>query len=176
VASLVITNCLPLSFVESVGFRQFCDKVINSYVPPCSKTLKSKFIFPMATKLRAHITEMCANKSFALTTDLWSSIKMDSFLGLTLHCVIDHKKHNFVLECAPFLCAHDNINIREKVIEILNNYSLKLSDCVSITRDNAPNMKKAFDEGQFEDIFNFPCVCHSLNLIFTDVFVLRPRN
>lgn len=39
-----------------------------------------------------------------------------------------------------------------------------------MTRDNAPNMEKAFAEGQFCDILNFPCACHSLNLVFNEVY------
>lgn len=41
---------------------------------------------------------------------------------------------------------------------------------MGITRDNAPNITKAFDEGQFKGSFNFPCACHSLNLMFNEIY------
>ena len=49
--------------------------------------------------------------------------------------------------------------------QILEKYNLDLSNCVSITRDNAANMKAAFDRASFTDIINFPCACHSLYLV-----------
>lgn len=47
---------------------------------------------------------------------------------------------------------------------------MDLDDCVGITRDNAANITKAFDEGQFQGTFNFPCACHSLNLMFNEIY------
>lgn len=52
----------------------------------------------------------------------------------------------------------------------LNSFGLDLTDCVGITRDNAYNMEKAFNLNQFEDVLNFPCACHSLNLVFNEVY------
>lgn len=60
--------------------------------------------------------------------------------------------------------------IFDQVVKSLVSFGLEMKDCVGMTRDNAPNMEKAFDLGQFRDILNFPCACHSLNLVFNEVY------
>lgn len=52
----------------------------------------------------------------------------------------------------------------------MNSFNLDLKNCVGMTRDNAPNITKAFEAEQFVNIFNFPCACHSLNLLFNEVY------
>lgn len=42
-----------------------------------------------------------------------------------------------------------------------------------MTRNNACNVEKAFSSGQFADIINFPCACHSLNLVFNQVYKME---
>lgn len=57
-----------------------------------------------------------------------------------------------------------------QVIDVLAKYELDLKNCVGITRDNGANIKKAFEGNAFASVFNFPCACHSLNLMFHQIF------
>lgn len=56
------------------------------------------------------------------------------------------------------------------MLETLSNFELDLQFCIGITRVNAYNIKKAFKSKEFENILNIPCACHSLNLVFNQVF------
>lgn len=57
-----------------------------------------------------------------------------------------------------------------QVVDILARYELNLKNCVCITRDNAPNIRLAFDLAEFSDVTNFPCACHSLNLVAGNIY------
>ena len=56
----------------------------------------------MAKQIRQLIKDQAKDQKFALTTDLWSNVQMDSFLGLTCHYMKGAQKKNVALECTPF--------------------------------------------------------------------------
>lgn len=114
-AILSASRSLALNLVETKEFKRFMSVAVPGYQTPSVKTLKKNHLFPMTKKLRQKITEDSSNQKFALTTDLWSNLKQEAFLGLTCHFIHGTKKKNVTLECTPFERDHDNTNIREKV-------------------------------------------------------------
>ena len=88
---------------------------VSGYVTPSVLTLKENYLFPMAKEVRQMISQQLKNQKFALTTDLWSNVRMDSFLGLTCHYMEGTKKKNVALECVHFKGEHNNKNIRKCV-------------------------------------------------------------
>lgn len=126
-AILFSTKCLPLSYAESNEFKRFMSCTVPGYQLPSVKTLKANHINPLAKQIREKITEQIKDAKFSLTTDLWTNIKQESFLGLTCHYLHESKKKNVTLECQHFQGAHDNKNIREEVSQTfqrINNYKL----------------------------------------------------
>lgn len=113
---LIASKCLPLSLGETCEFKRFMSAAVPGYDVPCAKTIKKNYIEPMIEKVRHKISEEAQDTKFALTCDLWSNLKQESFLGLTCHFISNSVKRNVVLECVPFQGAHNNDNIRKKVI------------------------------------------------------------
>lgn len=114
-AILCGTKCLALNLVGSPEFKRFMSAAVPGYVTPSVLTLKEKYLFPMAQQVRQLISKQSNDKKFALTTDLWSNVRMESFLGVTCHYMDGAEKKNVALECAPFKGEHDNNNIRQSV-------------------------------------------------------------
>lgn len=123
-ALLLVSKCLPLSLSESPAFRRYATVLSQGNQVPCAKTLKKNYITPMEENVRTKIKEDAKNKKFALTCDLWSSVKQESYLGLTCHFIKDSKKYNVTLECVPFPAKHDNVNIREMVKTYFKHYTV----------------------------------------------------
>ena len=101
-AILCATRSLALHLVETDEFKRFMSFSVPGYQTPSVKTLKFNHLFPMANQIRDKITQEAADKKISLTTDLWSNLKQESFLGLTSHFVQDGRKKNVILECVRF--------------------------------------------------------------------------
>lgn len=88
IAKLILSNLLPLSFVDSEHFRDFISDLHPGYVPCCSTTLKSVLIPKLVLETEDHVrTTLQRAQSFAITTDSWTSLAMDRYVSLTAHFI-----------------------------------------------------------------------------------------
>ena len=116
----------------------------------------------------AAIKSVFKNIPFSLTTDGWKARTKEPFYSVTFHCVKDFKIYNITLTCAYFDQSATSKNITSFLTSVLGEYDFSYDNCISITRDNAPNMDAAFRE---MDFVNFPCIDHSLNFLAKELFI-----
>ena len=86
--------------------------------------------------------------SYALTTDIWSSRAMQSYImGLTIHFIDPNFCFcSYLLDVKELLDSHTGENNAQQLSEIINDWHLSTSAKLSgITTDNGSNILKAID-------------------------------
>ena len=79
--------------------------------------------------------------SYALTTDIWSSCAMHSYMGVTIHFIDGNFcLRSYLLDVKELL---DNHTGEEHLYEIMNDWHLSSTNWSGMTMDNGSNMLKA---------------------------------
>ena len=87
-------------------------------------------------------------ESCSVTTDVWSSRRMHSYLGVTCHFITRNKKLAFesvLLSCSHLWGQHTGVNILAEFEEAVEKFNI-LQRLFRVVTDNASNMLKAFPE------------------------------
>jgi len=78
------TGYLSLSQVENYWFRNFCS--LFDFVPPSRQTLRTVYLPEVCKTIREEMKVLDV-ESWCLTTDLWTGVSNDKFLGLIGHFI-----------------------------------------------------------------------------------------
>ncbi|CAF1254367.1 unnamed protein product [Didymodactylos carnosus] len=89
---------------------------------------------------------ICNNaEDVSVTLDLWSDRRLRSYMGVTLHTIIDKQNKSYLLSFLPLAGRHTGENLISEFEKILQFYSIQ-KKLVKLVTDNASNMIKAFDK------------------------------
>lgn len=169
----IVIDMLPFSLVESVYFNEFIQKLNPKFQCPGRSTLKKEILSEFNSR-RDYIVDFVKNISgrCSLTTDIWSSIKNEAFIGVTIHFITNEwELKHFTLEVLRMTGTHTGSAIYELLNKLLEDFNLK-EKVISITTDNGSNMVLACRllKDNFEiqipalDFIHSRCICHILNL------------
>ena len=109
---------------------------------------------------------------FSLTSDIWTSINQEAFLGLTVHYIdSDWNLRSFLLDIIPFAIKHTGLNIAREIIRVLEEFNIS-TKIIALTTDNDSAMiacgKEIADTLDNEissmTFSHYHCVAHVLNL------------
>ena len=164
---------LPFSLVESNHFNNFIRKLNPKFQCPGRSTLKKEVIFEFDSR-RDHVVNFVKSISgrCSLTTDIWSSIKNEAFIGVTIHYITNEwELKHFTLEVLRITGSHTGNAIYEILCKLLDDFGLK-KKIISVTTDNGSNMVLVYRllENDFNtqvpelDFIHSRCICHILNL------------
>jgi hAT family C-terminal dimerisation region/Protein of unknown function (DUF 659)/Domain of unknown function (DUF4413) len=168
----IVLDIQPFKVVEGDSFRKMVSRFDPVYQIPTRNTVK-KFIKKSFDRRRNKIKEYISKNipgKVSITTDIWSSIKNEGFLGITIHFIDKNwvLKH-FTLDLFRFKGSHTGQSIANEIYKIIEEFGLQ-NRVISMTTDNASNMTacaKAL-ENKFDHTFiHYRCVAHILNLIVT---------
>ena len=86
IADWLCSELMPLSTVDKPAFKEMVKSLNPRYVPPCRDTIANVIIPQLYTELSGKLKEDVTNyKSFACTTDGWTSAATESYVtGLLL--------------------------------------------------------------------------------------------
>ncbi len=102
-----------------------------------------------------------------LTVDGWtSSDYRSSYIGMTVHYIKDNMLLSRVLELKEYNTGHTSENIKNMLLESIENWGLSKYAPFPIVTDNAPNVIKAVKDS---GMWVVGCACHKLSLIFCDI-------
>ncbi|XP_029991479.1 zinc finger BED domain-containing protein 1-like [Sphaeramia orbicularis] len=159
---MVVKDLLPICAVEDEGFRAFVHDLDPNYVLPTRKAVAA-MITELYDRTKEKIKEDL-NKADAvcLTTDMWSSINMDGYLGVTGHFVTpDSKLATVLLGVSGFEQSHTAQHIAEAQRLLMANWGITGKVHCMVT-DNAANMKLSV---QLLNLRHVSCFAHTLNLV-----------
>ena len=163
VCYFIAKDLQPYDTVNDAGFRHMIKTFEPRYTPPDRKTIATNYMPKMYDKEKGKVKAKVAEvKSFALTTDIWTSRANHSYTGLTIHYISkDFQLASHLLETKEFPESHTGNNIADELIAILSEWNLDHQMLSAVTTDNGSNIVLA------TDILNWsrmPCFSHSLHL------------
>lgn len=136
-----------------------------------SKTICEEFIELMANKMVAHINdEMKKAKYWGLVVDSTPDISHVDQLSV----IFRYYLHGHIYErffCFIQIGSHQGESLSKKILQLIEQYDIAISDCPAQTYDNASNMSgkykglQAWIKQQNDLAIYVPCVGHSLNLV-----------
>jgi hypothetical protein len=164
---------LPFSLVESSHFNDFIQNLNPKFQCPGRSSLKTEIMNQFDNK-REYVVNFIKNipGRCSFTTDIWSSIKNEAFIGVTIHYINNEwELKHFTLEVARITGSHTGNAIYEFLNELLIELHLK-DKIISVTTDNGSNMvlackllKDSIDLLSTTPYFiHARCICHILNL------------
>ena len=145
VENLIVTAGLPISIVESDGFRKFLNDVDPQLQPPCRKTVTHKHLPQLLDAKRAAISEhLSSADNIALTLDIWTDRRQHSYLAITAHTfdILLGRPNSVLVLFRTFKGSHTGVSIADAIEQCISEYSMQEKVHYIIT-DNASNMRKA---------------------------------
>lgn len=88
ILNMIVKDMRPLSIVDGQGFRE----MINTFYPGYTLPSRSHFTKLMEKKYEENLERLKASlknvkSKIALTTDAWTSIATEAYLGVTCHFI-----------------------------------------------------------------------------------------
>jgi len=167
----ITIDMLPFSIVDSVYFNDFIKKLNPKFQCPSRVTIKKEIISEFDSR-RQLVIDYIRNipGCCSFTTDIWSSLNNEAFIGVTIHYITNEwKLKHFTLEITQITGSHTGAAICEFISNLLEEFNLK-EKILSITTDNGSNMVAACRllkndlESTAPNFVHCRCVCHILNL------------
>src|SRR6266511_3959327 len=144
--------------------------ILNPQYQVSGKKNVKNVILKQFEKKRERIASFIKNipGKVALTTDIWSSLKFEGFLGVTIHFIDENwvLKH-FTLDIFRFKGSHTGQAIADEIYKILVEFGLE-TKTIAITTDNGSNMvlgTRLLKSTLTDSFIHCRCVAHVLNLV-----------
>ncbi|CAN1798263.1 Putative AC9 transposase [Linum perenne] len=166
---MIITDELPLRFVEHLGFNYFMSIACPRFIMPSRRTVtRDSWDFYLDMKAKLKEVFMVCEGRICLTTDTWTSIKQMNYMYWKLRKNIIGFRQVFSLKGTA---------VAEAIMACLDEWGI--DKVFSVTVDNASSndtviqhIKSLFDnrntsvcDGQF---LHVRCVAHIINLVVSD--------
>jgi GR25 family glycosyltransferase involved in LPS biosynthesis len=137
-------NGRPFSAIDDSGFRVFFDRILEALpgnVKICAKSMPS-LIAAEAAKTRDEITYNFKDDMFSIKIDAVTRLDR-GYLGVNLQKVVDCKIIIRCIGCIELTQSHTADYLKDKIINLLEEFKLDLRQAYSITYDNGTNMVRA---------------------------------
>ena len=142
ILNMLVTDMRPLSMVEDDGFRAMIHTLNPGYTLP-SRTHFTKL---MERKYEQTFNEVKTalndgnNSKLALTTDVWTSVAIEAYLGVTCHYITDDwDMKSICLTTMPLQDRHTGSNIAEWLEEVVARFEIPPSNIIAIYNNNGDN-------------------------------------
>ena len=162
IAEVVARDLRPISIVEGAGFKHLLSYLEPGYRVPSHThiaTVCRRLYNVQKERLKKEITD-CGH--LALTTDIWTSSAVDSYLTVTVH-FIDKlwQMCTRVLLTTEMAERHTGINIADRLTKMAEEWDISHRRISAIVHDNAAN---AVLGAVLTNWPHFGCVAHTLQL------------
>ncbi|XP_072314069.1 zinc finger BED domain-containing protein 4-like [Eucyclogobius newberryi] len=164
ILNILVTDMRPLSMVEGKGFKEMISKFSPQYELPSTiyftKKMEDKY-----KEIKGKLIDAIKKcDSVALTTDIWTSVAVEAFMGVTCHYVGDNwEMQSFILSTLPLEDRHTAANIAEWLQDVLKTFIIPLEKVKPVVHDNGANVVKLLREKH--GWASVRCSAHTLNLV-----------
>lgn len=175
---LVQTICkdaLPFYLLESDSFKLFVNELEPRYRLPTRQAMSGELIPAMYSTVKQSVMKTLSEAAaVALTTDAWTSVSNDAFVGVTAHYLLEdfsYQDRCLTVKHAPG--SHTSEMICKHLDDICNEWSLQQRTALLplyVVTDNGSNMKKAVH--LMKHAKWVPCFAHTLQLVINKVLSL----
>ncbi|CAJ0826170.1 8885_t:CDS:2, partial [Entrophospora sp. SA101] len=146
IVDFIVCCQLPFAIVDNPYFTTMLNTFDGRYQVPCRQTIKSEIINNYNNMKKKILQELSQTKKISITCDIWSSITIKSYFGITVH-FIDHnwKLQHFLLDLLYFPGSHSAVRIQQLILQALDDAKIT-KKLLGITMDNAQSMIAAARE------------------------------
>ncbi|XP_076876762.1 E3 SUMO-protein ligase ZBED1-like [Brachyhypopomus gauderio] len=144
ILNMLITDMRPLSMVEDTGFIN----MIKAFNPKYTIPSRTHFTNMMSQKY-SEITEKLKSvlketECVALTTDIWTSVATEAYLGVTCHFLGDDWKiKSLSLTTMPLDERHTATNIADWLEDAATKFHISFEKVKAVVHDNGANVVAA---------------------------------
>lgn len=167
ILNMLITDMHPLSMVEGTGFKAMIQDFNPKYSIPSrtyfTNMMEQKYT-GIADKLKSVLME---TDSVALTTDIWTSVATEAFLGVTCHYLGENWEiKSFSLTTMPLEDRHTATNIAKWLEEAATKFQIPFEKVKAVVHDNGANVVAAAKIlKERHGWASVRCAGHTLNLV-----------
>jgi zinc finger BED domain-containing protein 1 (E3 SUMO-protein ligase ZBED1) len=149
--------------VEDEEFKKFVQMLNGGYNLPARKTVSNSMIPNLYHQTYEKVQDLMANCfAVCLTTDGWTSIKNESFMGITAHFINeDVSLLSVCLGCEKFEERHTIENLAMFLKNTIQEWKIE-NKITAVVSDNAPNIVGAIRHCHFRHV---SCFAHNINLV-----------
>lgn len=153
----------PFDIVEDEEFKSLLKMLNGGYSLPSRKTISNTLIPNLYHQTYEQVkTLMTDSFAVCLTTDGWTSVKNESFMGITAHFINeDALLQSVSLGCEMFDDKHTTNNLSTYLKNTVKEWNIQYK-ITAVVSDNAPNIVGAIKKCNFRHV---PCFAHSINLV-----------
>ncbi|CAI5686607.1 unnamed protein product [Oreochromis niloticus] len=165
---MILKDTRPLAVVEGEGFKEMLTTFQPGYTLPSRRHFTSMMERKYETsveKLRNELKK--ATSKISLTTDAWTSLVTESYLGVTCHFINDNwDLLSFNLATLPVEECHTAENFASWVEKVAEKFHISLHNVLAIVHDNASNIVAALHilKEKF-GVVSYRCAGHTLQLV-----------
>ncbi|XP_073691495.1 E3 SUMO-protein ligase ZBED1-like [Garra rufa] len=130
--------------------------------------------------LKEKVSELIQHsEALSLTTDMWTSLRMESYMTVTAHFIDgDWKAQSLVLETKQIEEAHTGINIAARLSEVADTFRIQEQKRVAVVCDNAANMALCVEtlkeSHKWPEMQGVRCAGHTLQLCINSALKQDP--
>ncbi|KAL1254917.1 hypothetical protein QQF64_012978 [Cirrhinus molitorella] len=123
--TMIVKDLQPFSIVEDEGFQEFVKKLDPTYVLPSRKTVKLMVRQKYQEEKQKAMEHLKNILSVCLTAEMWTSLTMESYLGVTCHYTDGNTElGSVVLGVSKFPKQHTADNIKEALSDVISDWGL----------------------------------------------------
>ncbi|KAJ8346063.1 hypothetical protein SKAU_G00302560 [Synaphobranchus kaupii] len=159
IVDFIAQDMRPISVVEGKGFKHLLNILEPAYTAPARQTVMHA-LTAKYDGIKEKVLELIQHsEALNLTTDMWTSLRMESYMTVTAHVIDgDWKQQTLVLE------AHTGENIATRLSEVADAFGIPGAKRVSVVCDNAANMALCMEtlkeSDEWPDVQGVRCVGH----------------
>ena len=133
---LIIQTTMCFSLLNEESFLELVYFLDPRYVPPDRKTIKHRIEIEYETAF-LKTKEVLKNVSVNLTCDIWTSLLLDPYLGITAHYVdANWIYRSHILDVSLFPHPHDNQSIIAALTEVILSFITFFNDLICVFGGN----------------------------------------
>ena len=161
IAEMVARDLRSINIVKGDGFTRVLNFLEPDYKVP-SHTPITKVCHDLYTEQKEKLKEDIENCGHvALTSDIWTSSAVDSYLTVTAHFITDWQLCTRVLMTAGMPEHHTGVNIADRLTSTAKDWGIANTQMSALVHDNVAN---AVNAAELTDWPHFGCVGHTLQL------------
>jgi len=174
IMNVIVGDLRPINLVEGENFKLLIEHLAPGYDLPSRMTF-TRQLDNMLVKCKRKITSILSKAHhISITSDLWSSVRQQSYVGVTAHCLdANMEVQTFVLATKQVVNSHTGENVAEWIESVIADYSISPDQIFAVVTDNGTNMVRACDMLHNRHHWkHIRCSAHTLQLCIKDACAL----
>uniref|UniRef100_UPI003AAD97D9 E3 SUMO-protein ligase ZBED1-like n=1 Tax=Centroberyx gerrardi TaxID=166262 RepID=UPI003AAD97D9 len=164
---MIVTDMRPLSMVEDEGFEKMISTFNPRYALP-SRTYFMKMMEKKYEEIKGKLKNtLKETDSITLTTDIWTSVATEAYLGVTCHFLgEDWEMESHSLTTMSLEERHTAANIAEWLEDVIAKFDIPPEKIKAVVHDNGANVVAAVKIlAEKHGWASVRCAGHTLNLV-----------